>query len=182
MQWPSNLLIHKLEIRNEKFYQKRQNSHENENSFLWNVISASCYILEPFCSIRPFRESANERKLMDEIIWRYLRAGVSSILTEPNRQLNVPFCVGAEGDEVRSPWPHTVLHKPFTLPFFLPYKAWSCGISDLHLNWSPRSHMSWSEHKRNRVPSWKRCLFQRLVTTWNFTLPLSRLRGEEPEN
>lgn len=35
---------------------------------------------------------------MDEIIWRYLRVGLSSIFTEPNRHLNAPFCVGAEGD------------------------------------------------------------------------------------
>lgn len=115
MQWPSNLLIHKLEIHIEKCYQKRVEFLQKWKQFSLKCnFSLLCCILEPFCSTCPFRETATEINLMDEIIWRYLRGGLSSIFTEPNRHLNVPFCVGAEGDEVRSPRPHTVLHKPFT--------------------------------------------------------------------
>lgn len=78
-----------------------------------------CYILEPFWSICPFREPANEMKLMDEITWRYLRVGLSSIFTEPNRHLNMPCCVGAEGDVCIFPMAtHSPLEALFP-PLFL---------------------------------------------------------------
>lgn len=71
---------------------------------------------------------------MDEIIWRCLRDGLSSIFIEPNRHLNMPFCVGAEGDvhifpmTTHSP-PEVLTPRPyppflFSLPCLVLWDFW----------------------------------------------------------